>query len=157
MRTIHVVRHCQVPCAALFAEIADHEGYVRLPGVRACRLTQVGEVDRNGIGAIREVDLGLAWFREAITAFDPPHRLEYRILASRPPIEHRLGRIELQSTAEGCQATWISTFRITTPWLGGLLTGLAQVQMSRAFARALAAFERLAAAAPSASTVEDGR
>lgn len=144
MRTIHVCRRLRAPIADVFAVLADHEGYIRFPGVRSCVLTQEGASDRNGAGAIREVDLGSAWFREAITAFEPPRLLEYRILKSRPPIEHALGRIELTTTDEGCEVTWTSIFRITTPWLGGLMTRVAQRQMSRAFARVLEVTQQLA-------------
>lgn len=144
MRTIHVTRPLRAPIEQVFAVLADHEGYVRFPGVRSCTLTQTGTPDRNGLGAIREVDLGAAWFREEITAYAPPTRLEYRILKSRPPIEHALGRITLTPTAEGCEVQWVSTFRITTPVIGGLMTVIAQRRMSRAFARVLAVSERLA-------------
>ena len=145
-RTILVRRTLAAPADAVFAILADHAGYTRFPGVRSAIVTQPGLDDPDGLGAIREVYLGSAWFREEITAFEPGRRLEYRILDSRPPIEHLIGRITLAPAESGCAVEWLSTFRITTPLVGGIMTVIAQWQMGKGFASALEAADRLALA-----------
>lgn len=144
MRTIHIRRQLQAPIEGVFDLLADHAGYTRFPGVRSAKLTRVGAADPNGTGAVREIDLGSAWFEEEITDFERPHRLGYKILRSRPPIEHRIGLITLRPTPEGCEVEWVSTFRIRVPVIGPLLTWIAVKQMSRGFSSVLKASERLA-------------
>ena len=144
MRTIHIKRQLNAPIERVFELLSDHAGYTRFPGVRAAQLTRMGREERNGVGAVREITLGGAWFEEEITAFARPHRLGYRILRSRPPIEHPGGLITLSANAQGCMAEWTSTFRITVPLIGGLLTRIAAKQMSRGFAAVLKQAEQIA-------------
>lgn len=144
MRTIQIKRQIKAPIEPVFELLSDHAGYSRFAGVRSAKLTKPGNTDRNGIGAVREIDLGNAWFEEAITEYQYPYRLAYRIIRSRPPIDHKGGLITLTATEDGCLAEWTSTFRITLPVIGGLMTWIAVKQMSRGFAAVLKACERLA-------------
>lgn len=84
------------------------------------------------------------WFEEKITTFDPPHRMDYKILRSRPPIEHELGSIRLKETAQGTEVTWTSRFRIRIPLVGRWMTGPAANAGEKAFSRILKAIERRA-------------
>jgi uncharacterized protein YndB with AHSA1/START domain len=133
MRTIEVHRTLRAPADRVFDVLADHAGYARFPGVRWAKVTRPGTKEPNGVGAIREIAIGAAWFEEEITVFERPTRLEYHILRSRPPIAHELGRLTFTPVAEGVEVAWISTFRITLPLIGGLATALAARQMSRGF------------------------
>ncbi|MBD8525966.1 SRPBCC family protein [Pseudomarimonas arenosa] len=145
MRTIHVTRQLNSPIDHVFDLLADHAGYTRFPGVRAARVTRAGQSDRNGLGAVRVIDLGNAWFEEEIIEFEPPTRLGYLILRSKPPMEHQGGRITLTANEQGCLAEWTSTFRISVPVAGPLLTWFAVKSISRGFAAVLKTVERLAA------------
>ena len=127
-----------------FDMMADHAGYVNFPGVRSARVTKPGTTEPNGLGAVREVSLQGAWVQEEITVFERPRRLGYRIIKSRPPIEHEGGLIELTPTADGVDVVWTSTFRIKVPIIGGLLTRLAARQMKALFERGLAIGEKRA-------------
>lgn len=151
MQTIHIRRQLNAPIERVFDLLADHAGYTRFPGVRSAKLTREGKQTRNGTGAVREIDLGSAWFEEEITDFERPTRLGYRILRSRPPIEHRIGLITLSPTANGCEAVWTSTFRIAIPLIGPLLTWFAVKQMSRGFSAVLKAAEQAALEATAGS------
>ena len=146
MRTIHIQRQLNAPIERVFALLADHAGYTRFSGVRVAKLTRMGREERNGVGAVREITLGGAWFEEEITEFQRPHRLGYCILRSRPPIEHPGGLITLSANEQGCLAEWTSTFRIAVPVIGGLLTRIAVKQMSRGFAAVLKQAEQIARA-----------
>jgi hypothetical protein len=127
-----------------FDMMADHAGYVNFPGVRSARVTKPGTTEPNGKGAIREVSLQGAWVQEEITVFERPRRLGYKIIKSRPPIEHEGGLIELTPTADGVDVVWTSTFRIKLPIIGGLLTRIAARQMKALFTRGLAIGEERA-------------
>ncbi|TXH02656.1 MAG: SRPBCC family protein [Nevskiaceae bacterium] len=138
MQTIEVRRTIRAPIEQVFEQIADHEGYARFPGVRKAVLTQAGKTERNGLGAVREISAGPAWFREAITVFQRPTRMDYQITASRPPLEHRGGSIRLQATADGTAVTWTTTMRVRVPLIGGLLTRITAAQLTQAFTHMLA-------------------
>lgn len=140
-RTI-IVRHTiPAPIDEVFARLSDHAGYIAFKGIKDARLLKRGSDHRNGLGAVRRIDLGATWFEEEITAFDPPHRMDYRILRSRPPIEHELGSIRLEETAQGTEVTWMSRFRIRIPLIGRWLTGPAANAGEKAFSRMLKAIE----------------
>lgn len=89
-----------------------------MPGIRSARVTTPGISESNGVGAVREIDLGVIWLREKITAFDRPHRMEYRILASRPSADHRHGRVDFAETQHGTEITWTSMFALPLPVVG---------------------------------------
>lgn len=144
MRTIEVRRTIHAQPERVFDVLADHEGYARFPGVRAAVLLRQGKPDRNGVGALRKIDLGAAWFEEEITAFERPARIEYRIVRSRPPLVHEGGRITFAKVSSGVEVVWTSTLRVALPLIGGLATAFAARRMSRDFAKVLALVEELA-------------
>lgn len=150
MRTIRVERSLKASAERVFEVLADHAGYAAFPGILSSKVTRPGTDEPNGVGAIRLIHMKGAWFEEEITVFERPRQLGYRIVKSRPPIEHRGGLVELTPTATGCDVRVTSTFRITTPVVGGLLTWIAARKITRLFGDALAQVDASAAAAASA-------
>lgn len=55
-------------------------------------VTRHGGAEKNGLGAVRELDCGAIWLEEEIIGFDLPHRMEYRITNSRASASHEFGR-----------------------------------------------------------------
>jgi uncharacterized protein YndB with AHSA1/START domain len=146
MQTILVQRTLRAPIARVFDVLSDHAGYVSFPGVRRAALVKRGDAEPNGVGAVREIDTGLAWFREEVTAFQRPTRMEYVIVASRPPMRHRGGIVRLRDLGDGLtEVEWTSTFAVDLPLISGLATRLAARAMTRAFAETLRAVEARAA------------
>jgi uncharacterized protein YndB with AHSA1/START domain len=143
MRTIRVQRTFRAPAEAVFDVLADHAGYVRFPGVRSARVVRAGAPEPNGLGAVREIDLGLSWFEEEITAFTRPTRMEYRIVRSRPPVDHEGGCLTFRPVAGGVEVVWTTTFHVRVPLASGLVTRIAARAMERGFAKVLAAVDAL--------------
>ncbi|MGY6555183.1 MAG: SRPBCC family protein [Wenzhouxiangella sp.] len=141
-KTILVRRTISAPIDAVFALLSDHAGYTAFKGIKDARLLKAGSDHPNGLGAVRRIGLGAVWFEEAITAFDPPQRMDYKILRSRPPIEHQRGSIQLRETAQGTEVTWTSTFRIRIPLIGRWMTGPAARAGEKAFDGVLRAIGR---------------
>jgi len=140
-QTILVRRTIPAPIDKVFAVLSDHAGYSAFQGIKEARLLREGIDDLNGLGAIRRIGLGSVWFEEEIVAFDPPVRMDYRILRSRPPIEHEVGSIRLEEIEEGTEVIWTSTFRIRIPLIGRFVTGPAARAGEKAFGRMLKAIE----------------
>lgn len=128
----------------VFEVLSNHEGYTRFPGVRAATLLRAGSTDRNGVGALRRIAVGPAWFEEEILSFAPPASFEYKIIRARPPIEHEQGSVTVTPVEEGCEVVWTTRFAVKLPLIGGLATAIAARQMASDFAKALRTTEELA-------------
>lgn len=144
MRTIVVKQTLKAPIEKIFDLLADHANYKLLPGVKDSKLVKNGKPNKNGVGAVREIDAGLAWFREEITAYTRPTRLDYLIVASRPPLKHEGGSIRLEKIAGGTVVTWTSPMRVDIPLIGGLLTPLMARQVEKGFKATLRDIEKRA-------------
>jgi uncharacterized protein YndB with AHSA1/START domain len=142
MHTLSVARTIPAPIEEVFDAYTDHEALARVPGVRSCRVTRPGKGERNGLGAIRELDCGLLRLREEIVAFERPHLMEYRVLASRPPATHRLGRVEFLAIPEGTVVIWATVFGLRIPAIGNLLTPAFALLFAVSFRLVLADVER---------------
>ena len=152
MKTITVQRNIKAPIEKVFDIIADHENYKSFPGIKASKLVREGRTEKNGLGAIREIDAGKAWFQEEITHFERPRRLDYQIVKSRPPLEHKGGSVRLEATGDGgCAVTWTTTVGVKIPLIGALLDRLMLPQLERGLAGTLKNIERRLAPAAKAA------
>lgn len=127
MKTVTVKRRIKAPAETVFERLTDHAGYGRFPGIRWARLARAGHPDPNGTGALRVVDGGVFRFHEEITGFDRPHRMDYRIVKSWPPAEHRGGSVELHPQGDVTEVVWTSTFRVSWP----LVSGVSEMVLAR--------------------------
>ncbi|WP_077529384.1 SRPBCC family protein [Vreelandella utahensis] len=142
MQTIVVERTINAPIEQVFDLLSDHANYKQFDGIRDSWLVKEGTEERNGNGAVRRIDLGAVWFEEEISNFHRPTSMDYRILRSRPPIEHESGQIRLEETEQGTRVTWTSVFRIRIPVLGRVLSPVAAKAGTKAFGSLLKAIDR---------------
>jgi uncharacterized protein YndB with AHSA1/START domain len=131
--TLTVSRKIPAPINDVFDAFTDHEKLSQVLGVRRCTLVQQGSPEKNGLGALREVDCGVIRLREEITAFDRPHRMEYRIRDSRPKADHEFGRVEFTSIPEGTEVTWMTRFGVRLPGAGNLVDRVVGIGFGVAF------------------------
>lgn len=152
MQTVRVTKILKAPIDDVFEAFTDHETLADVPGVISAKVITPGTTEKNGLGAIREVNGGLVWLREEITGFERPRLMEYRILRSRPPADHRLGRVQFTPTASGdTEATWTSVFRVPIPVVGWLLEPACKAAFTVVFGMVLRSAEKRAATAAKAS------
>jgi len=119
MFNIHIERVIDKDINTVFDLLADHEGYSKFNGVKVAKLLEPGDTEKNGLGALRHIDLGGAKFDERITYFERPLRLDYKIEASSPlPFKHEIGTITLQEVNGATKVVWISKGCINVPILG---------------------------------------
>ncbi|GAB4196140.1 MAG: hypothetical protein Tsb002_29280 [Wenzhouxiangellaceae bacterium] len=143
MYTIRVERTLQVPIDQVFAVLSDHANYHRFPGIRGSRLLRPGTDERNGVGAVREIRVGPSVLEEEIILYEPPYKLGYRMIRSRPiKVNHVKGQIDLRPAGDATHAVWESVFEIQIPWLGSWLEQRAGPQFERGFQRTFAAIEQ---------------
>ena len=146
MKTITVTRVIPAPIEKVFDVLADHGNYKSFPGVTDSRLLKEGRPDRNGLGAVRRIETPGVWFEEEIVAYERPRRFDYRITASKLPLEHQGGSLRFESIGGGTLVTWTSTLRVKVPVVGGLLTRLVAPRLGKAFGSMLKETERRLAA-----------
>lgn len=121
----------------VFAAMTEHPRIAAHPGVASLTVIQPGEPVEHGPGAIREVELPRATFREQVVAWDPPTELEYRIVQASVPIEHIEGLILLEPVGAGTRVIWRSGFIARVPFLAGLIGRWAANGMARDLAEHL--------------------
>jgi uncharacterized protein YndB with AHSA1/START domain len=74
-----------------------------------------------GAGALRELIGVGTWFREEITAYDPPRSYSYLIVRSFPPFNHEGGTLTFTPSGDGTHVDWLTNY--THPvQVGGKLT-----------------------------------
>lgn len=142
MYEIHVRIDIQAPMGRVFDAISDHERFFRGHGVTHCQVTRPGKDDRNGLGAVREIDAGGHHFVEEVVRFERPRRFDYIVRSvtrgrRRLPMQHELGWLELSEQGGRTTLDWRSRFRITIPILGRVLERVMGPRMASAFDRLL--------------------
>ncbi len=144
MYEICVRAEIAAPIERVFDTLADHEQFFRGRPIERCRVTTPGNTEKNGLGAVREVDIaGQQHFIEEVVRFERPRRFDYIVRSvtranRKLPLKHEAGWLELTETSGGTSVEWRSRFRITVPLLGRVFERLQGPKAARVFARLLA-------------------
>ena len=117
---IEVTQAIAAPPDKVFAIYTDHVGWQDWAGVKEVVLRQTGDPPPNGLGAIRVIRARGMAIEEEITAFEPPRRLGYRLVAGAPVRDHA-GEVRFEPDAAGTRVTWTVRFRPLVPGTGWLL------------------------------------
>jgi uncharacterized protein YndB with AHSA1/START domain len=117
---IEVTQAIAAPPDEVFAIYTDHVGWERWAGVKEVVLRQTGDPPPNGLGAIRVIRARGMAIEEEITAFEPPRRLGYRLVAGAPVRDHA-GEVRFEPDAAGTRVTWTVRFRPLVPGTGWLV------------------------------------
>ena len=138
MLTAEFTATFHAPIERAWELLTDYPGYARLPGVESARVLEPGRDHPAGVGALREIKLNGITFVERIEAFEPPHRLTYKIVTSKPiTLDHELGVVQLSVRDGATCLHWKTTFAVAVPLIGGPLTHIARALMQRAFGQIL--------------------
>ena len=69
---VHIEHHFQKPPEAIFAYLAEHENLADVFGAKITRLRDGQDGERNGVGSVRQLQIGpLPPFEETVTEFEP--------------------------------------------------------------------------------------
>ncbi|AKU15437.1 SRPBCC family protein [Luteipulveratus mongoliensis] len=140
METMTTERVIPAPIDEVFDWLSTTTNYTRSPYALRCRLARPGEGAAYGVGAVRVHTWLIGWFRERITAYEPPHRFEYVVERSLPPSKHELGRLDFTEVEGGTKVVWTSVVEVRLPVGAALMTRLvARPVITRVFGNILAA------------------
>ena len=121
MFSIHVERTINKPIEKVFAILSDHANYAQFKAIERSNLLIKGKHETNGLGAVREIISGGSNLHEEIVAYEPPYKLGYKVVKSKPlPYNHQLGEITLKDKDGKTHVTWRSQGHITIFLLGSL-------------------------------------
>jgi uncharacterized protein YndB with AHSA1/START domain len=129
----------RAPRERVFDALSDHERFFRNCGVRRCAVIRPGTSERNGLGAVREIDAAPAFrFREEVVRFERPARLDYQIrsvmlLGRRLPMRHELGWLELTERDGVTDVRWRSRYTFAVPIVGDAIARTMARRAQRAF------------------------
>jgi uncharacterized protein YndB with AHSA1/START domain len=137
VRRVEVERLIPHPLEKVFARYTDHVGWSGWAGLGRVSLVREGTPERDGKGCVRAFSTAPG-LREEVTLFEPPRRMEYRIVRGPVPMADHRGEVCFVPEGSGTRVTWRVTFRSRVPGLGFVIErGLGVL-----FGRILAAFAR---------------
>ncbi|MEV6769496.1 SRPBCC family protein [Nocardia sp. NPDC051030] len=143
METITVERFIAAPPKAVFEWLADSSNYTSSSVVLRSRLSHPGETAPYGVGAVRALTWTIGWFRERITAYNPPYSFDYLVERSFPPSRHEGGQLKLTEVEGGTHVTWTTTGEMAIPFAAAPLTRLLmKPTVVYAFGKVLAAADK---------------
>lgn len=119
---------------AAFQEMTDPARIREHPGLRELEVLQTSHQGPGGPGSMRRVVLPIGEYTEQVLAWDPPHRVEYDVVAESAPIDHHGGTLSFTPDPRGVTVQWTSSFTL----LAGPLRGPVALWMARRVADDLA-------------------
>jgi uncharacterized protein YndB with AHSA1/START domain len=135
---VHIEHHFTKRPERLFAYLAEHENLAEVFGAKVTRLCDGQDGERNGVGSVRQLQIGpLPPFEETVTEFVPSQRIVYRITKGSPLRGH-LGVMTFAPAADG--TSFVYDIRLASPVPG--LALLVCAVLTRSIAQSLAKVER---------------
>ncbi len=123
MRHFEIEGTVPAPRPAVWKVLTDSVGWSRWAGVKEVVLRQQGDPPPDGLGAIRVIRTGGLAIEEEVTAFEPPKRMAYRLVAGAPVREHQ-AQVRLDASESGTLITWSVRFEPWIPLTGPLVARL---------------------------------
>lgn len=118
--TLKYRRRFDAPIERLFDVLTNHEGMSDWPGLDRVTLIREGQ-PRNGLGAIRRVEVMGLRLDEEVVRWEPPRAFDYQIIKGLP-VDH-LGSVELTSHGTTTELTWNIRLSSWVPLLAWLVLG----------------------------------
>jgi uncharacterized protein YndB with AHSA1/START domain len=141
MRRVELTTRVEASPERVFEILTDHEGMVRWSGAKEAVLRHPGDPPPNGVGAVRVLRMSGFAIEEEILAYDPPKRMEYRLLAGVPIRDHH-GEIRVDPDASGSRVVWSMRFRPRIPGTGWLMERITLHLLSNVLTRLTNLIER---------------
>ncbi len=136
---VHVEHDFAKPPERIFAYLAEHENLAEVFGAKVSRLRDGEDGQRNGVGSVRQLQIGpLPPFEETVTEFVPAERIVYRITKGSPLRDH-LGVMEFAPTAGG-GTRFVYDIRLGAPIPG--LALLVRAALTRSITQSLGKVDR---------------
>ncbi|MEA2152558.1 MAG: hypothetical protein QOI18_791 [Solirubrobacteraceae bacterium] len=135
---VHIEHDFAKPPERIFAHLAEHENLAEVFGAKVTRLRDGDGGERNGVGSVRQLQIGpMPPFEETVTEFVAPRRIVYRITKGGPLRGH-VGIMTFAPTPGGTR--FVYDIRIASPIPG--LAPIVRASLTRSIERSLTAVDR---------------
>lgn len=120
-QVVHAVGTVAAPPDAVFALLADPEGWPAWSGHDRGEVVSAGPGDPSGLGSVRAFTVGRYRSVEEVVAFERPGHFAY-VLRSGLPVRGYRADVRLEAAPGGATSiTWHSEFRPLVPGTGPFL------------------------------------
>ncbi len=130
MEIIDVKILINAPVEQVFNKLSDHAGYANFKGIKSAKLLKTGDLEKNGKGAVRQINAGIT-FVEEIPTFERNQYFEYKVVECfinlgfqkiEIPLHHELGRVTFKEKEGITEVNWISIIELKIPFLKDMAT-----------------------------------
>ena len=122
MSTFTIIRELDLPSEKAFSIISD---FTRSPSPTIpVQVEKEGDLESNGVGAIRTITIGKVHVRERLESVNPPNSFTYTIL-SGAPLKDYLGSVEIAPKEAKSVIRWNVEFTPKIPgtgWVGAIVS-----------------------------------
>jgi uncharacterized protein YndB with AHSA1/START domain len=137
---VHIEHDFAKPPELIFAHLAEHENLGDVFGSKVTRLRDGEAGERNGVGSVRELQIGpLPPFEETVTEFVPPQRIVYRITKGSPLRGH-VGVMTFAPASGSGGTHFVYDIRLASPVPG--LALLVRTVLTRSITQSLEKIDR---------------
>jgi uncharacterized protein YndB with AHSA1/START domain len=137
---VHVEHRFDSPPERIFGYLAEHENLAEVFGAKVKRLRDGEDGERNGVGSVRQLQIGpMPPFEETVTEFVPNERIVYRITKGSPLRGH-VGVMTFEPDSDGTR--FVYDIRLASPVPG--LALIVRGALTRSITRSLAGVEQKA-------------
>ena len=134
MQQVEVSRSFPQPIDVVFRRYTDHSSWGEWAGLGSVWLASEGTDERDGVGCVRAFSASPG-LREQVIVFEPPRRMEYRVVAGAFPLTDHHGIVEFEPDGAGTRVVWRVSFRSRLPLTGGLVRRGLTMLFNRVLAR----------------------
>ena len=134
MTQVEVQCEIAAPREEVFEKYTDHLSFWEFMG--SVRLDKEGSPSKNGLGCVRVIGSPPMSAFEEVVVFEPPERMNYRVIKGGGGIKNHLGEVTFEATPTGTRIVWGCRFDPKIPGTGPLL----RLMITRVFRSALKRF-----------------
>lgn len=142
MIAVEVERTIAAPIDRVWAVYTDWPGWTSWARLGRVRLSRAGRDEPNGVGAVRSINNFGYEIDEEIVAFEPPHRVVYRVVGGVIPMRDHEGEVVLEPVGGRTRVTWRCRFVSTLPGIGSLTRRVVKATFTHVLARLAKRMER---------------
>ena len=96
---IDITQKFNAPQQEIFDYLSNHNNLKSLFLIDVRRIKDASGNNKNGVGSVRSLGIGISFLEEIVTVFDEPDLIEYKI-SNNVPVNYHLGRLKFSTEGE---------------------------------------------------------
>lgn len=96
MQSIDIIQKFNAPQQEIFNFLSNHNNLKSIFMIDVKRIKDAEGDNKNGLGSVRSLGIGVGLIEETVTVFEAPNLIEYKI-SNNIPVNYHLGRLEFST------------------------------------------------------------